>query len=149
LLAEAPTCNWEEGGWNPSAGAMTINKEYYIPPYEFKLTVWVGDDLYLLHNKAFGRQAKASFITNAAYSQLKGMQGTVLVTDCATVGEIAHEAEHIKNHLLHTIGHKPKYKNDEVDAYTIQYIADLIMETINESQGESVEDIQPIPSTTE
>lgn len=54
----------------------------------------------------------------------------IFVKQSAGVGEIAHEANHAKNIIMHWNGVKPSFTNDEWESYYLEYIVNKIHQAI-------------------
>lgn len=111
---------------------MITKKNKIIPIFDYKLTIMIFDDWEelkgLLPNEEMGHSARAITLSNYSSS---------LVAVNAKYGSsIVHEAEHIKNNLWEYIGYRPQRDNDEVDAYVITYIYNIIADVYYKHVGE-------------
>lgn len=71
-----------------------------------------------INNKAF-----AAIHTSNGFSQLFFVANSI---DEISAGTIAHEAYHLMNYLFRIIGYRHDLENDELAAYTLNYLVDTL-----------------------
>lgn len=117
---------------------MFYKKIHRLPIYDSHLfQVIVGDDTNKI-NKAINQNQEDYFAScwrnSYGPKRLKCITIILNPTDkinSITPGIIAHECIHAKNMLFQSIGYKPKVKNDEAEAYLMEYLMNYTMNFYN------------------
>lgn len=101
--------------------------KYEIPIFGVKLHVVQAKDFGEAWNRLYPDIPRANGgAYGLAWFDCQKMTGYVGLNDKANAQTIAHEALHITQDILRTIGHIGSYENNEVECYLLGYIVLLL-----------------------
>lgn len=94
--------------------------------FKYRVKIVIYDDL---------EEAKKKYVElgdeyNGVTYGLNGLR-SVVVCPKEKLSDVVHELEHAKNNILADIGHKPDYRNDEIDAYIMGWLFEQVEKTID------------------
>lgn len=115
---------------------MLTERKIKVPIYDYQIKIIIFD---------------AFMELVAKYPDLRDEDGTAFTVEfkdnamvCIPSGSyqsLIHECEHLKNCVWNHIGHRPDPKNDEPDAYLIEYIYGEIVKSV-QKHGPGIDDLE-------
>lgn len=114
---------------------MITKRIIKVPIYDYKVTIVVADDW---------REAKSIYPdldddTNGLV--LEGKNDSVIIVPPNNLSVVVHECEHLKNCIWNYIGQNADSKNDEVDAYLVEYLFGQVSKVVAKHNSKKLLDI--------
>lgn len=94
--------------------------------FKYRVKIVIYDDLEEAKKKYVEMGDKYDGMTYG----LNGLR-SIVVCPKEKLSCIVHELEHAKGNILADIGHKPDYRNDEIDAYIMGWLFEQVEKTID------------------
>lgn len=113
---------------------MITKKIIKVPIYNYKVTIMVANDW---------KETKSIYpdIEDANGLVLEGKNNFILIIPPNNPSIIVHECEHLKNCIWNYIGQRTDSKNDEVDAYLVEYLFEQVSKVVAKHNSKKLLDI--------